>query len=281
VANDDIEERFVEASARATRARAETAGRIPELVEIVVEGCFEDAEAQTERVLAHTDPLRKLVPVCAAGCSSCCHAAVLVTPAEALHLAAHLQKTRTPAELAALAARVREIAERIRTLSTDERWSARIPCALLDGVTGNCTVHEARPEQCRAHNSLDKAACDRNFETRNARLPILVNGAQKRVGISIWLGTIAGLASVGLEAEAQELHAALAVALEEGTLARWLAGERPFEGAASRVSREAEGRWSGRVAAAARALGGAAPSPSPRDADEARRERNRRKRARK
>jgi Fe-S-cluster containining protein len=276
-----LEERFVVASAQATRARAAGEGRSPALVAAVVEGVFEDAVAQTERVLAHVDPLRRLVPVCAAGCSSCCHTAVLVTPAEALYLAAHLRATRSPAELALLAARVREIAERIRPWSTDERWSARVPCALLDGVSGSCTVHEARPEQCRAHNSLDRAACERNFETRNARLPIPVVGAQKRVGIAIWLGSVAGLAAEGLEADPLELHAALAVALEERTLERWLAGERPFAAAASRVSREAHGRWAPRVAAAARALGGAVSSAPVRDADAARRERNRRKRARK
>jgi Fe-S-cluster containining protein len=275
-----LEERFVVASAQATRARAAGEGRSPALVAAVVEGVFDDAKTQTERVLAQVDPLRRLLPVCTAGCSSCCHTSVLVTPAEALYLAAHLRATRSPAELASLMARVCEIAERIRSWSTDERWSARVPCALLDGVSGSCTVHEARPEQCRAHNSLDRAACERNFETRNARLPIPVVGAQKRVGIAIWLGSVAGLAAEGLEADPLELHAALAVALKERTLERWLAGERPFAAAASRVSREAYGRWAPRVAAAARALGSAVSAPV-RDADAARRERNRRKRARK
>ena len=37
----------------------------------------------------------------------------------------------------------------VERLTDDERWDARIPCALL-GDGGHCSIYEARPLRCRA-----------------------------------------------------------------------------------------------------------------------------------
>lgn len=101
---------------------------------------------------------------CSAGCSYCCHVNVDVTRAEVL----------------AIAERVRDRADLIQTLAQrtpmtdDERWRAKVPCALLDD-TGHCSVYDLRPLRCRAFHSYSLAACRDAFAGGDPELPIDAN----------------------------------------------------------------------------------------------------------
>lgn len=120
------------------------------------------------RVVA-SDPSH--APACGPGCSFCCHVHVDATRAEVLAVAAHLRNHRSPVELASfvegLAATVSVVAER----DHEQRWSARIPCALLDH-SGMCTVHEVRPLRCRMFHSCSVEPCREAFGGTNEPDPV-------------------------------------------------------------------------------------------------------------
>ena len=75
---------------------------------------------------------------CQAGCDHCCYQAVGVTAPEALAIFDHLKATRSPGELAAVAAKVSEHHEKTRGLSSHERFSPDHPCPFLEA--GNCSI---------------------------------------------------------------------------------------------------------------------------------------------
>lgn len=110
---------------------------------------------------------------CTAGCSSCCHTAVVVHEPEALLVAALLERPEHAEArahfLAAYPAWQQELGkdvERIRTLHAMGRYDdaervffrlqeRRVMCAFnRDGL---CTVYEARPGICRNTHALDTA----------------------------------------------------------------------------------------------------------------------------
>ena len=112
-----------------------------------------------------------LQPVCAAGCSYCCHVHAEVTRPELLALVAHLREAWTPEATSALRERlVRQVA-RVGGMSDAERWAARIPCALLDDA-GGCSIHVARPLRCRAFHSCSVEPCREAFEGRGEAAPV-------------------------------------------------------------------------------------------------------------
>lgn len=104
-------------------------------------------------------------PECAAGCSYCCHVHVDATPAEVDAVAEHLHGA-SPAFLERLAKHVAIVT----AMTNNERWSAKIPCALL-GDDGRCTVYDARPLRCRAFHSFSAETC-RDAFLGNERTPV-------------------------------------------------------------------------------------------------------------
>lgn len=78
---------------------------------------------------------------CRAGCSSCCHAWLTVSPVEAEELRAGI-RALSPEDRSALAARGR------RELEREARGETEPRCAMLSDA-GQCTVYEHRPLVCR------------------------------------------------------------------------------------------------------------------------------------
>lgn len=280
--------RLTTASTRAGLYVLREEGKTPAALATLVDSTYEQAAVMVERVNAKYDPQQRHLPVCAEGCAWCCYFSVLVAPAEALRIAEHLRATRTDAELAAMRARVREVAEKTRDVSQEERMKMRVACPMLDVERGSCTVHDARPGMCRAYNSCDVKACVTAYETSDLRAPIPGNRGQQDATTSVWVGMLAASALAGLDATVVELSAAVDLALNEhDAAARWLAGERLFEAARTKASQAGAVRATAATQAAMKVAREqfpgevpAAPRPAT-DSDAARRARNEKKRAKK
>jgi Fe-S-cluster containining protein len=277
----------------ATRAalhvlRADGGARTQEMVTELVDGSHVQSHVMSERSQEKYNPQRQSLPVCSEGCAWCCYASVLTTIPEVLRIAQHLRQTLTAAELEVVKARVADVANKTRELTAADRFREQIPCPMLDVASGACTVHETRPSICRAYNSCDVGACIRAFDTKNLLEPIRGNPLMQKSITAVWAGLIAACEIEGLDPGGIELSSGLHFALSEpDALERWLAGERVFDAAKTKMSRVAEASYQLPVKIAkeqVRELEGGAPltsaPPLARDEDAARRERNRKKRAR-
>ncbi|WP_437949263.1 YkgJ family cysteine cluster protein [Sorangium sp. So ce296] len=179
------------------------------------------AEALEEAAVAAEPPARPIA--CRAGCSTCCVSKVLVLAPEVLRIAAHLRATRTEAELAALAERVRAADAATRGLSRLERAEARVPCPLLD-ERGACSVHAVRPIVCAGWSSLDAAACERHFAAPAAVPTAPMHRPSYEVANAVLAGLGWAAREQGLDAAPLELIAALRIAIERPNAGeRWLA----------------------------------------------------------
>lgn len=167
-------------------------------------------------------------PACSAGCSYCCHVHVDVTVPELLAIAAHVARSWTPEARDRLRGRLAERAGRVEGLTDDERWEAKIACALL-GDGGRCSIYEARPLRCRALHASSADPCREAFEGRGdgagpATIPHL-----ERALDAAEEGYDRALIEAGLAADGHRLELGLLIALDDPEAGgRWLAGEQPF-----------------------------------------------------
>jgi Fe-S-cluster containining protein len=157
-------------------------------------------------------------PACAPGCASCCHVHVEATLPEILAVAAHLVETRSPAAIAALREQLSRHVDRVASLSDEERWAARIPCALL-GDEGRCTVYPARPLRCRAFHSTSAAVCRDAFEG-HADTPAPQVPALQRAHEAVELGYDRALAAAGLRTAGERLEVGLLAVLRKDRIGR-------------------------------------------------------------
>ena len=182
--------------------------------------CYEDT-------WRYVQSLQMVPHACRAGCSFCCYLTVEATAPEVFGIAAHLQATRTPAQLEALKERLRQTAARVAGLTPAGRVQAQTPCALLDG--GLCTAHAVRPLACRSWNSRDAGACERVWKGEGGDLRPAQDQRPEGINAGVHAGFVAALQSAGLPEEAAhgcELNTALSLALSDPDAApRWLAGE--------------------------------------------------------
>jgi hypothetical protein len=170
---------------------------------------------------------------CKPGCSFCCHGVpVDVTAPEVLTIARGFRETLSKEHVAVVLRRVKDHAQAIRSMTLAERRRARTPCPMLDEESNLCAVHDARPMRCRAHHSLDVAACEAacmNPEGARGipRYPDVMNAYEAMI-----LGQRRALAGAKLDLRSFELSLALEVALEvEDAAERWANGERVFDAA--------------------------------------------------
>jgi Fe-S-cluster containining protein len=75
----------------------------------------------------------------------------------------HLEERFGPSQRVLLREKLSAAVERNDILSDEERWAARIPCALLD-EDGRCSVYAVRPLRCRAFHSVSQGDCRAAFE---------------------------------------------------------------------------------------------------------------------
>lgn len=115
---------------------------------------------------------------CKAGCDHCCYQGVGVTPPEALAIADHLRRTRSPEELARITAHLADSREKTRALTFAERFSPQHPCPFLEAA--HCTIYDVRPLSCRGMNSLDADDCATRLRDARARANFIANGAGGR-----------------------------------------------------------------------------------------------------
>lgn len=177
-------------------------------------------------------PVVKAV-ACKPGCGFCCHGVrVDVTAPEALTIARGFRETLSKEQVAVILGRVKEHARAIRSKTFAELRRARTPCPMLDAASNLCAVHDARPMRCRAHHSLDVAACEAASmhpdEKRGIpRYPDVMNAYE-----AMMLGQRRAFAGAKLDLRSFELSLALEVALEvEDAAERWARGERVFDAA--------------------------------------------------
>jgi len=225
--------------------RATLAGELgPQPLAELVDEVFALSESLTKALDEKLPTDQRKLPVCKAGCDSCCHLhAVFVTPAEALRIAAHLRSTRSSEEIDALQKILDELAPRISEMTLRDRARERVPCPLLD-ASGACSVHPARPLLCRGYNSCDLDACLRAFEARqpNVRLPLNVNQASSCR--SAFAGLVLGGACDGRDSGPIELILGVRAALRDPeSEARWLRGEKVFDVEEALISREHAPYW--------------------------------------
>ena len=95
---------------------------------------------------------------CRAGCPHCCVLNVTVLLPEAAAIAAWLDERLSPAEVAALVARLDRQRRLVRWMEDGERIRRQFRCPFLDSG-GNCTIHPVRPLTCRGVTSLDRELC--------------------------------------------------------------------------------------------------------------------------
>jgi Fe-S-cluster containining protein len=179
------------------------------------------AEQVQQELSAATDALpSKARHACAPGCWFCCHLPVDVLTPEAFRIAAHLRRTRGPAELAALVYRL--------GVQSRQDFGAR-PCVFL--ADGRCSIYEVRPLVCRGYNSLSRERCEAFFHDPSIDLKGTKDRIAARLAAAIEDGVIAGLTALGLDAEWYELPNAVLRAMDvsDGP-ARWARGEAVFEG---------------------------------------------------
>jgi Fe-S-cluster containining protein len=170
---------------------------------------------------------------CKPGCGFCCRGVrVDVTAPEALTIARGFRETLPEDHLDVVLRRVKEHAKAIRSMTLAELRRARTPCPMLDEASNLCAVHDARPMRCRAHHSVDVAACEaecmRPEENRGIpRYPDVLHGYEAMI-----LGQRRALAGAKLDLRSFQLSLALEVALEvQGAAERWANGERVFDAA--------------------------------------------------
>jgi Fe-S-cluster containining protein len=188
----------VREAAREALARGDLAGAV--------------SEAEAVGLAAAREAIaREGAPACAAGCAWCCHVHVEATRVEIEAIAAHLAKTRSEEDLAALREKLGERARAVEALDDQARWAARIPCALLD-EGGSCSIHAVRPLRCRVFHSASAEPCRAAFAGAEDREAETI-GALARAYETIEAGFDEALAGAGIEPAGERLEVGLYRAL--------------------------------------------------------------------
>lgn len=219
---------FIRSAERRTTAEALATDRDAVSLDALLGGAAAFASQLTDAMRGENRVHERIA--CQAGCGWCCHVQVVVSAAEAIHVADFLRRTRAPDELAEVRERLARLDERTRGLSREERADTRLPCALM--VDFSCSVHLARPLRCRSWNSLDVERCKAELaEPRGSHLEI--ESVQWEVTRAVAAGLADGIVDHGLDGARLELTAAVRIALETPDAeARWLRGEPVFAAAA-------------------------------------------------
>jgi hypothetical protein len=197
----------------------ETCAALAARIALLVGGALEDLRGRHAGI------------ACAPGCNFCCHLRVMVYPHEALALLHHLH-VRMPAQ------RAQEVRERLLAnatlLQTHDPAQPRPPTACAFLVDGQCSAYEARPISCSGYHSLNRALCQRRYETStlmSVGIPVSQELRQFALTLQDELGR--AVESAGLSADRVELQTTLAALLRQPALVdtwrlggKWAADDR-------------------------------------------------------
>jgi hypothetical protein len=172
---------------------------------------------------------------CRAGCGWCCHQQVGVAAPEAIRIAVHL-RTLPETEAAAITARVADVAQRTKGMTTLQRAASKLACPFL-GADGGCMIYAVRPLRCRGLHSIDVdfcIACHEDLDGMRRKLeagelkPVYLD-TPERIYDSALGGVLKAMSKAMPKAVVSlELAAAVNALAEQPKLAeRWLAGARP------------------------------------------------------
>lgn len=158
-------------------------------------------------------------PDCKAGCSHCCRTTVGASPMEVFMVASQLL-ARSDADTEQVRARVAARASSIRGRTLAER-EGEISCGAL-GDDGSCQAYVNRPFVCRALISFDVEGCKAGRPPVDRDLIMVTNALQS--------GAMSAMVQAGLDVVPGELTLMLDKVLGdfEGSVTRWLAGEKIF-----------------------------------------------------
>lgn len=222
------EQRIAEATARMERepdmrgvCKSETADQVVRRIIPV----YQEMDARMNESRNHID--------CQGGCSYCCYYHVMVTPAEALALAAHIE-TLPVHEREPIKACLAATAERVAPLSRIEYIRTNIPCAFLD--SGHCTVYPMRPFACRGFQSTSVKRCKDSFDDPYDDRPHTPDPEREFVKSQYVEEIHASQRLEGCEAASYEMHGAVASALADSqAVARWRGDQVTFPGVRDRT----------------------------------------------
>ena len=161
---------------------------------------------------------------CHAGCAWCCYLpVVLVTTAEALHLARWLRSHCSTSELDALR---RRLSARLQhQQASAEKDAPPLACPLLRN--NRCMAYEARPLKCRAWNSLRLADCEQAYGHGSSARQVPIDTQAFVMGNAVLSGLTDSVTTAGLDGSQHELCQALDQALAQSDGAeRWQQGEK-------------------------------------------------------
>ncbi|MEN9661269.1 MAG: hypothetical protein RL324_218 [Verrucomicrobiota bacterium] len=189
-------------------------------------GVIRQAHLEFDRAEAAAPAAARGAIACRAGCGACCHVLVGVQAHEVLIVAEYIQTHFSPEELEVVIARTAAQRAAFAGLAYADRWALQRPCALLD--EDSCSVHEARPEACRAHHSSDVEACHANFDAAEEKYDATIPGLHGRM-FAVMLAIDQGVVEAGLDGQAYDLGSALHEALTDSHCAvRWMNGQKAF-----------------------------------------------------
>ena len=208
----------------------------PETTEAIFENCFEYLEngddedtlgRMAKSVTQTLDNLWKKIKCdqpdydCHRGCSWCCDQNVSVTLPELFHVFSYLRQTLDKKQLKDLHKKCLKRAAKIAGKTTNQRFDERIACAFLENNV--CTIHSARPLQCRGGFSEEEDYCRNLLENREQTQLEVKDGDQigkfliapKLLYNSAQIGIIHAMKDFGLNGRTFELTVAMAILMRQ------------------------------------------------------------------
>ena len=157
---------------------------------------------------------------CHKGCSWCCHQNVSVTWPELLKVLSYVVKMKNKKSIPSLTKRIKIHSQKIAGKSSNQRFDKKLACAFLKG--NRCTIHAARPLQCRGGFSEKEQYCRDLLENRTATQSKIRERtcvgkylvAPKMIYNSAQLGLSQALDDENLDGNIYELTAAMAILME-------------------------------------------------------------------